>query len=93
MGVTTKSGEEDSPAPIWVTCAESTSRVIDVVLSVFVRRARLPEPGEIVFCTSETTLEDVEILFRRWIRAKDHGRAEQLFVLADIHSLAYVVAQ
>lgn len=70
VGVLTKSGEDETPPPIWVTCAESANRVIDVVLSVFVRRARLPEPGEIVFCTSETTLEDVEILFRRWIQAK-----------------------
>lgn len=109
VGVLTKSGENETPPPIWVTCAESASRVIDVVLSVFLRRARLPEPGEIVFCTSETTLEDVQILFRRWNGAKlyvrccacwthevfshfchfRYGRSEQIFVLADIHSLAY----
>jgi hypothetical protein len=37
------------------------------VLSVYLRRARLPEPGEIVFCTSHTTLEEIDLLLRRFI--------------------------
>ena len=34
------------PLPLWVTCAQSPNHVIDLVLSVYVRRGRLPEPGD-----------------------------------------------
>jgi hypothetical protein len=59
------------------------------VLSVYVRRGRLPDPGEIVFCNSDTTLEDVELLIRRFIKAKQFGKGESLYCLANIHSLSY----
>ena len=89
VGVVMRSDDEERAVPIWVTCAASPNHVIDVVLSVYVRRERLPDPGEIVFCNSSTTLEDVELLIRRFIKAKDHGREKSLFCLADIHSLSY----
>ena len=63
--------------------------MIDVVLSVYLRRGRLPEPGEILFCTASTSLEDIEILLRRYFTAKHYGRGDFLFCLADIHTLAY----
>ena len=75
--------------PVWVTCAQSPKHVIDVVMSVFVRRGRLPEPSEILFCTSDTTLEEIELLVRRFLRGKVHGRGEYIFTLADVHSLSY----
>jgi len=75
--------------PVWVAQAESPRHVIDVVLSVYLRRARLPEPGEIVFCTPKTTLEEVNLLFRRFIAAKSNGRNECVFCLADVHALTY----
>ena len=34
----------------------------------------MPEPGEVVFCTPQTTLEDLELLFNRFIFAKKAGR-------------------
>lgn len=77
--------------PVWVACAESPSHVIDVVLSVYVRRAQLPEPGEILFCTSATRLEDVELLFWRFVSAKSHGRGDCVFCVADAHALSYTL--
>jgi hypothetical protein len=89
VGVVTRSEKDERSVPIWVTCAESTSGVIDVVLSVYLRRGRLPEPGEILFCTTDTSLEDIEILLRRWMMGRQHGRKDLVFCLADIHALVY----
>ena len=75
--------------PVWVTCAQSPKHVIDVVMSVFVRRGRLPEPSEILFCTSDTTLEEIELLVRRFLKGREHDRGEYIFTLADVHSLSY----
>jgi RZ type zinc finger domain/AAA domain (dynein-related subfamily) len=84
--------EKDARAkPIWVACAESPTHVIDMVLSIYIRRARLPEPGEIVFCTSSTRLEDIELLFWRFIQAKKHQRGNCVFCVADIHALSYTM--
>eukprot|EP01052_Picozoa_sp_SAG31_P002290 SAG31_NODE_80_length_27188_cov_42.623869_5_plen_2141_part_00 len=89
VGVIMRSDDEERAVPIWVTCAASPNHVIDVVLSVYVRRARLPDPGEVLFCNSSTTLEDVELLIRRYLKARAHGRENALFCLADIHALSY----
>ena len=89
VGVVTKSDTDERSVPIWVTCADSTSGVIDVVLSVYLRRGRLPEPGEILFCTADTSLEDIEILLRRFLKARNHGRDDAVFCLADVHALVY----
>lgn len=75
--------------PIFVTAAEDPALVIDTVLSVYVRRGRLPEPGEILFCTAETTIEELELLLHRFVAAKSHGRGEFVFCIADLHNLSY----
>ena len=72
-----------------MTCAQSPNHVIDLVLSIYVRRGRLPEPGEIVFCNNDTAVEEVELLVRRYLRAKAHGLDDFLFCLADVHALSY----
>lgn len=63
MLISLESGEKR--LPLFVACAESESLVLDVALSVFARRGRLPEPGEVLFCTSETAQEELELLLRR----------------------------
>ena len=89
VGVVIRSDDEDRSLPIWATCASSPVHVIDCVLSIYVRRGRLPEPGEILFCTTETTLEEIELLFRRFLGGKANGRSDAIFCLADIHTLSY----
>uniref|UniRef100_A0A7S0DVA6 Uncharacterized protein n=1 Tax=Amorphochlora amoebiformis TaxID=1561963 RepID=A0A7S0DVA6_9EUKA len=75
--------------PVFVTCAESAEAVIEVVLSVYARRGRIPEPSEILFCSSQTTLEEIELIFYRFISAKRHARGHYVFTVADIHALPY----
>eukprot|EP00468_Gymnochlora_sp_CCMP2014_P001514 CAMPEP_0167741726 /NCGR_PEP_ID=MMETSP0110_2-20121227/1016_1 /TAXON_ID=629695 /ORGANISM="Gymnochlora sp., Strain CCMP2014" /LENGTH=5340 /DNA_ID=CAMNT_0007625809 /DNA_START=69 /DNA_END=16091 /DNA_ORIENTATION=- len=75
--------------PIFVTCAKSAEAVIEVVLSVYARRGRIPEPSEILFCSSQTTLEEIELIFYRFISAKKHNRGHYVFTVADIHALPY----
>eukprot|EP01047_Picozoa_sp_COSAG01_P037911 COSAG01_NODE_3044_length_6674_cov_45.773232_3_plen_1862_part_01 len=89
IGVIVRTDSNDQTVPIWVTCAPSPTYVIDVVLSIYVRRGRLPEPGEIVFCTVETSVEQVELLFNRFLMAKAQRRNDSIFCLADIHTLSY----
>lgn len=75
--------------PIFCTATDAPEEVIEAVLSVYVRRGRLPEPGEVLFATAQTSLEEVELLIRRFLKAADHGRGDQVFCLADLHVLSY----
>ena len=60
MLITIDSVEEGKKGlPIFVAASETPEQVIDVVLSVYVRRGRLPEPGEVLFATGHTSLEEV----------------------------------
>jgi hypothetical protein len=81
--------ETEKRLPIFVACTDEPNLVIDTALSIYVRRGRIPEPGEIHFCTGETTLEDLSLVLMRFIRAKNHGLADSVFCIADIHNLSY----
>lgn len=81
--------ETEKRLPVFVCCSESPLLVIDTVLSVYVRRGRIPEPGEIMFCTAETTAEDVNLILLRFIDAKNNGRQDFVFCIADLHNLSY----
>ena len=39
---------------------------------------------EVLFCASDTSLEEIELLFRRFLGGKSNGRADAIFCLADI---------
>ena len=87
LGLDTLSSVSTSRTPIFVAEARDS---LDCIFSVFIRRhQRLPEPGEILFCSADMSLESVELLFRRFLRAREYGRADTTFVLADIHLLSY----
>jgi hypothetical protein len=73
--------------PAFVTCTDTPSQVIDVVLSIYVRRGRLPEPGEIMFCAPNTSLEEIELILLRFLMAKKRGRGQHVFTIADLHML------
>jgi len=75
--------------PLFVTSTDAPEDVMDVTLSVFVRRGRVPEPGEVLFATVDTTAEDIDLLLRRWIAARSCGRSGHVFVVADLHVLSY----
>lgn len=81
--------EAEKRLPIFVACTSEVSTVIDAALSVYVRRGRIPEPGEVLFCTPETTVEDLYLVLMRFIRAKSHGLEDSVYCIADIHNLSY----
>jgi hypothetical protein len=83
--------ETERKLPIFVTCAQSPLLVIDTVLSVYIRRGRLPEPGEVIFCTSDTTLEDLNLILFRFIFAKRYCHGAFIFCIADLHNLSYTL--
>ena len=80
---------DDTFMPIWVTCAESPLAVIDTVLSIYARRGRLPEPGEIVFCFPDSELDEIKLVFHRFLRAQSNGRGDYIFCVANVHALSY----
>jgi hypothetical protein len=75
--------------PVFVSCTDDPNLVIDTVLSIYIRRGRLPEPGEILFCTTDTTSEELNIFLLRFILAKKHGFESCIFCIADLHNLSY----
>ena len=81
--------EKTKRIPVFITCTESPEYVIDTTLSVYVRRGRMPEPGEVIFCTVDTTMEDLNLLLMRFIFARSNGRGGSVFTIADLHKLSY----
>jgi hypothetical protein len=73
--------------PIFVTFTDKPQQVIPVVLSVYVRKGRLPEPGEVLFCNERTRMEDIELILLRFFMAKQRGREKLIFTIADVHVL------
>ncbi|CAK0875559.1 unnamed protein product [Prorocentrum cordatum] len=77
--------------PVYVCCTDETSKVIDLVLSMYTRRERVPEAEELLLCSAGTTLEQVELLLRRFISARAHGREGLLYCVGGAHLLPYAV--
>ena len=81
----------DNQQPIFVTC---TDMPIDVVLSLYVRRGRLPEPSEILFCSSSSgaegsIVEDIQLLIWRFFLARRSGGGDSVMCVAEIQLLSY----
>ncbi len=86
----TMDAQEDHP--IWVATTTDVAQsggTIDMVLSVFIRRGRLPEPGEIVFCSPDTSSEILELTLRRFIMARANGWGNSIFCLVNVDKLSY----
>ena len=65
--------------------AAEPKAVITTALSVYIRRGRLPEPSEILFCTIHSTAEEIELHLRRWIVAADTGAGGAMQLPANIN--------
>ena len=67
--------------PVWVATAHQagsdlgSSATLDMALSLYVRRGRLPLPGEVVVCDTTTPAELVELLIRRFSAALNQDQA------------------
>ena len=83
--------EGEQALPIFCAQTERPGLMLESVFSVFVRRGRLPEPGEILHCSAETSQEDVDLLLHRYFLAKRFGRGAAIFCMADVHNLTYAL--
>jgi hypothetical protein len=61
----------ETGVPIFVCCADESSKVTELVLSMYTRRERVPEAEELVLCSSHTTTEESELLLRRFFLCTD----------------------
>lgn len=81
----------ENGTPIFVCNAEDNSKVTELVLSIYTRRERVPEAEELLLCSARTTVEEIELLLRRFFSARRHKREERLYCVGNVHLLPYVV--
>ncbi|CAE8651944.1 unnamed protein product [Polarella glacialis] len=81
---------KEQGVPVFVCCADEPSKVTELVLSIYTRRSRVPEAEELLLCSSHTTLEEIELLLRRFFLARKHKREERLYCVGNVHLLPYV---
>jgi len=65
--------------------------LVDFVLSIYARRQRLPEAEEVLLCSGSTTVEEIELLIRRFMSAKDVARDQRVYLCAGIEHLSYSI--
>lgn len=81
---------KEQGTPIFVCCADEACKVTELVLSIYTRRERVPEAEELLLCSSHTTLEEIELLLRRFFHARKHQREDRLYCVGNVHLLPYV---
>jgi hypothetical protein len=75
-----------------VFCVETDrTQVLAVVLSMYVRRGRLPSPGEIMFCGADTSEEELSVFLLRSFGSLSYAQFPHLFCLANVHLLSYAL--
>eukprot|EP00931_Biecheleriopsis_adriatica_P017997 TRINITY_DN1271_c1_g1_i1.p1 TRINITY_DN1271_c1_g1~~TRINITY_DN1271_c1_g1_i1.p1 ORF type:complete len:4782 (+),score=1057.93 TRINITY_DN1271_c1_g1_i1:65-14410(+) len=81
---------KEEGTPLFLCCADNPSEVTELVLSIYTRRERVPEAEELLLCSSHTTLEEIELLLRRFFKARQQGREDRLYCVGNVHLLSYV---
>eukprot|EP00435_Cladocopium_sp_Y103_P008343 s2426_g2.t1 len=76
---------QEQGTPIFVCCADEACKVTELVLSIYTRRERVPEAEELLLCSSHTTLEEIELLLRRFFHARKHQREDRLYCVGNVH--------
>ena len=66
-------------------------KVLDLIVTLYVQHGRLPEPDEVLFCDSNTTIEDIELLLIRWSKASLYNRSDRLYCIANTDALSYTM--
>ncbi|MDC0366871.1 ATP-binding protein [bacterium] len=74
--------------PIWLAAC-GPDDAVDVAMSVYMRRGKAPEPGEIVFCDASTTLEEIQLAVMRITKAFEHGCRESIVCFVNVDELVY----
>jgi hypothetical protein len=83
--------DKEKGVPVFVCCADRPSKVTELILSIYTRRQRVPEAEELLMCSGNTTLEQVELLLWRFFSAKLQGRENRLYCVGNVHLLTYNV--
>jgi len=82
--------KNDKSIPVYCcTAEERDAPVLDMVLSIFFRVERLLQPEELLICNESTTTEQLELMFRRFLKAADFHREDRIFVIANVQLLQY----
>ncbi|CAD7957434.1 unnamed protein product [Amoebophrya sp. A120] len=86
-----KPEQQNTVVPIFACTTPKEEDVVGLVLSLYFRRERLPEPQEVLLCTETTQVEEIEILIRRFIQARLHKREKCVFCIGNIQLLSYQI--
>eukprot|EP00397_Hematodinium_sp_SG-2012_P000011 GEMP01000011.1.p1 GENE.GEMP01000011.1~~GEMP01000011.1.p1 ORF type:complete len:5020 (+),score=1237.73 GEMP01000011.1:156-15215(+) len=85
-----RSGGSCVAAPVFICVStEGDAKVLDTVMSIYLRRDRLPQPDELLICDDTTSLEEIELMFRRFMRASEFHRKHHIFCIANVQQLPY----
>ena len=77
---------------VFVIACKNEQDVESVVLSLYAVQSRLPEMYEVFMCQSNTSLEDIHLLFMRWSQASSYfGSKANIYTLANVHLLPYTI--
>ena len=67
---------------------ENSSQVVKTVLALYLNTTHvLPEPHQVLFCTRETTWNELELLLYRCLGSSSFIEVSQLFCIANVESL------
>ena len=67
---------------------ENSNQVIKSLLSLYINTTQtLPEPHQVLFCTKDTTWNELELLFYRCMGSFKFTRVRQLFCIANVELL------
>jgi len=89
-----RSMQNKEQGPIFI--AEESCKVLsqvktyvknEILSTVYSHRERVPQSEEFLLCSKETTLEEIELLLRRFFHAREHHREDQLYCVGNVHLL------
>ena len=80
-------------AGLFVLTVEHDHQVAAQLLSAYARQQAMPEYETTLFCTPQTSTEDLQNFVARWALSHGHGRSNRLYCLAGIQVLSYRVQQ
>ena len=84
-------GSPIKPRQVYVAVLdENSTQTVPVVMKLFYNRPGwFPQPNQILFCQTETTWDEINLLLRRCFFSHAHGKVNNLHCLANVESLPY----
>ncbi|PKY15764.1 hypothetical protein RhiirB3_428014 [Rhizophagus irregularis] len=74
---------------LFVAACTDSSRIPNVIMSLYANHGYYPEPWQLLICTSLTTMEELMIFIKRSFFASNNGYNNYLFCIANLELLDF----